>query len=368
LKSIVSAVSNDIDTDNRVHKIASTLLANGYKITVVGRKLKYSKDLSDRPYPTRRFKLLFNKGPLFYMNLNLRLFIYLLFTNEDIILSNDLDTLAACWLAAYLRKKKLVYDSHELFPELPELVNRPVVRKIWSVLERKLIKKIDLCFTVSPSIADYYKDTYRVSFEVIKNVGKFRFDHELEDVHKNSDSRIIIYQGSLNVGRGIELAIQSMAFIKNAVLVIAGTGDIDQKLKRLVSEMDLGEKVIFTGRLSFDELWQYTSRADLGISLEEDLGLNYRYALPNKLFDYIQARLPVVVSDLPEMKKIVEKYHIGEILYNRQPKELAAIIDRMLATDIPDGKYTPKLALAARELCWEKEEEKLRILFKQLYI
>jgi glycosyltransferase involved in cell wall biosynthesis len=367
LKSVVSTVSNDINTDNRVHKIALTLLANGYNITIVGRKFRNSKDLSDRPYKTKRFKLLFNKGPLFYMNLNFRLFIYLLRSREDIILSNDLDTLPACWLAASLRKKKLVYDSHELFPELPELVNRRLVKKIWSFLEKRLINKINLGLTVSPSIAEYYIKTYHVSFEVIKNVGKFRFDHELEDIQKNADIKIIMYQGALNVGRGIELAIQSMAFIDHAILIIAGTGDIEQKLKRLAAELGLEKKVRFTGRLSFDELWQYTRNADLGISLEEDLGLNYRYALPNKLFDYIQSRLPVIVSDLPEMKKIVGTYKIGEVLTQRLPENLAKIINRMFTIDIPDGKYTTKLALAARELCWEKEEEKLRILFKQLY-
>jgi len=367
LKSIISTVSNDICTDNRVHKIAMTLLANGYKITVVGRKLKHSKDLSDRPYKTKRFKLLFNKGPLFYLNLNLRLFIYLMQSKEDIILSNDLDTLPACRSAASLRKKKLVYDSHELFPEVPELVNRPLVKKIWLYLERKLIKKIDLGLTVSPSIAEYYMNAYSITFEVIKNLSKFRFDYEFEDIQKNTDNKIIIYQGALNIGRGIELAIQSMSFIDNATLIIAGSGDIEQKLKSLAKKMNIEKKVRFTGRLAFEELWQYTRNADLGVSLEEDMGLNYRYALPNKLFDYIQARLPVIVSDLPEMKKIIDKYKIGEILIQRSPENLANIISQMLNNYISDGKYTSNLALAARELCWEKEEEKLRILFKQLY-
>jgi glycosyltransferase involved in cell wall biosynthesis len=367
LKSIVSTVSNDISTDNRVHKIAGTLLSNGYKITIAGRKFKNSKDLSDRPYQTRRFKLIFNKGPLFYLNLNLRLFRYLMTSDYDIILSNDLDTLLACRFAAGIRKKKLVYDSHELFPEVPELVNRPIVKKIWSWLERKLITKINLGFTVSDSIAGYYKSLYGISFEVIKNVSKFRFDHELQDIQKNPDTKIILYQGALNIGRGIELAIQSMVFVDHAVLIIAGSGDIEHRLKTLVLKLKLDKKVRFTGRLSFEELWKCTSNADLGISLEEDLGLNYRYALPNKLFDYIQARIPVIVSDLPEMKKIVDKYKIGEILIGRSPENLAVVINKMLNNDLPEGKYNTRLALAARELCWEKEEEKLRILFKQLY-
>jgi len=366
LKRIISAVSNDIYTDNRVHKIAQTLLANGYDVTITGRLLRHSKDVSDRPYHTRRFRLLFNKGPLFYVCLNLRLFFYLLLSKVDIILSNDLDTLPACRFAAKFRKKKLAYDSHELFPEVPELVGRPVVKSIWSFLERKLIQKIDLRMTVSPSIAQYYKDIYNVSFEVVRNISRYRSENELKQKTSEEKNYKIIYQGALNIGRGIELAIRSMQFIENSTLIIAGSGDIDEELIKMVTELSMQTKVKFTGRLSFDELWNYTRSADIGLSLEEDMGLNYRFALPNKLFDYIQARLPVIVSDLPEMKSVIKTYQIGEILEQRLPEKLAAIINHMLTIDIPEGKYTAKLALAAHELCWEIEEEKIISLFKQL--
>jgi len=368
LIKIVSAVSNDIVTDNRVNKIAHSLEANGYKVTVVGRFLSTSIDLHERSYKTKRFKLLFNKGPLFYLNLNLRLFFYIAFSDFGFILANDLDTLPACFLAAKLKRKKIIFDSHELFSEVPELVNRHFVRKIWLALEKFLIPKIDLGFTVSASIAKYYENKYHVHFEVLRNVGHFRFDNEFAGVRKNLERTTIVYQGALNIGRGIELAIRSMKYIDNAELWIIGIGDIEEELKLLVADLSLESKVIFTGRIALEDVWAYTFRADIGLSLEEDMGLNYRYALPNKLFDYIQARLPVIVSDLPEMITIVDQYKIGKVLKERTPQRLAEVIIEMIKNELPTGNYNAKVGLAARELCWEREEDKLIDSVKQVCV
>ena len=363
---IVSLVSNDIVTDNRVHKIATTLQGYGYVLKIVGRKFKNSELLIARPYSTRRFRLWFNKGPLFYANLNIRFFFYLLGARTEIILANDLDTLPACWLASKIKRKVLIFDSHELFSEVPELAHRPVIRKIWSLLERLLVKRIKNGITVSASIADYYNNKYKKQFEVIRNVGQFRYDVDFEGIDKDNRTPIIIYQGALNMGRGIELAIKCMKFVKNAKLQIIGDGDIRDQLKKLTDDLQLNDRIEFVGRVPMENLWNYTSGAHIGISLEEDLGLNYRYALPNKLFDYIQARIPVVVSDLPELKAIVTQYKIGIVLTRRTPENLGEIFNRMLKDEMSRHKYLTKLELAARELCWEREEEKLIRFFKRV--
>ncbi|MBA7538230.1 hypothetical protein ES705_30504 [subsurface metagenome] len=157
-----------------------------------------------------------------------------------------------------------------------------------------------------------------------------------------------------------------MRFIPDAKLWVIGSGDIVKKLKKMVSNLDLDDQIKFFGRITLENLWDYTSRADIGISLEEDLGLNYQYALPNKLFDYIQARIPVVISDLPEMKEIVEKYAIGKILNERTPHKLADLIKGMIKDELSKGVYNTNLELAARELCWEREEDKLITLFRHV--
>lgn len=359
---IVLAATSDIVTDNRLHKVATTLSQNGYKVTLVGRRDKNSASLFSRSYLTRRFKLWFNSTFLFYLNFNVRLFFYLLKVPVDIITSNDLDTLPACWLASKIRKKVLIYDSHEMFTELPELEGRKVVKFIWTILEKLLLPKISYGYTVSQPIADYYQDKYAKKFELIRNVGSFRFDLQFKP---DFSELVIVYQGAVNLGRGIELMIRAMQHIDNAKFWIIGNGDVMKDLKNLVVDLKLEDKVIFFGRIRLDDLWQYTSKAHIGISLEEDLGLNYRYSLPNKIFDYIQARVPMVVSNLPEMSKLVEKYQIGEVLRNRTPEALASVVDSMRNKKGVMGGVNQKLELAARELCWQREEEKLIDLYRQ---
>lgn len=338
---------------------------NGYTLTVAGRRLKYSVPVTGRPYRVRRFRLPWNRGPLFYAVLNMRFLVYLLQTKVDIILANDLDTLPACFLAARLRGKKLVFDSHELFSEVPELVHRRYVRRVWQFFERLLIPRIKFGITVSQSIADHYQQLYGTSFLVIRNAGRFKYDHEFEPAIASRE-RLIIYQGVLNLGRGLEMLIKSMKYLDQVKLWIVGGGDIGKKLKSLTGRLKLRNQVDFVGRLPIDDLWKFTSQASIGVSLEEDLGLNYQYALPNKLFDYIQARIPVIVSDLPEMKALVNQYGIGEVLTDRSPEGLASQIREMLQSKIPGEKYRVNLELAARELCWEREEEKLVTFFKRV--
>ena len=164
----------------------------------------------------------------------------------------------------------------------------------------------------------------------------------------------IIYQGALNLGRGLELLIRSMHFLEDVRLILAGSGDIEDDLKDLVKEMDLGEKIKFTGRMSPDELKPITCGCDLGVSLEEDMGLNYRFALPNKIFDYIQCRIPVLCSDLPEMANLVNKYGAGAVVKERNPEKLASQISAMLELS-RKGRWDKSLEKAAGELCWEKE-------------
>lgn len=361
---IILSVTNDIVADNRVHKIANTLCENGYQVTIVGCKRSSSENLLNRIYKTRRFKLWFKKTFLFYANYNLRLFFYLMKTPVDIIVSNDLDTLGACWLATRFRKKILVFDSHELFTEVPELVDRPFVKKFWHMKERLLIPSVSIGYTVSKPIQKYYKEKYNKDFQLIRNVGLFRPDQAFREIN---EEYVIIYQGAVNKGRGLELMLKALKHLDNARLWIIGKGDELSNIKTLCKELEVDEKVIFFGRINLEKLPKYTRKAHIGFSLEEDLGLNYRYALPNKIFDYIQARIPVIVSDLPEMRSVIDLYGIGKVLTERKPEKLAELINEM-ATNV-QLRHTVKqnLELAARDLCWQREEEKVIMIYRNAF-
>lgn len=357
-KNIIIAVTNDLVTDQRISRIADTLVEKGYVITLVGRVLTDSMPIT-RQYNVMRFKLLFNKGSLFYANYNIRLFLYLMFNKFDIILSNDLDTLLASYVVSRLRRKVCIYDSHEYFTEVPELVNRRFQKQAWELIERTILPKVKYCYTVSQSIANEYNAKYGNSFEVVRNLPKQ--NNKLQIDKEN----VIIYQGALNMGRGIELMIQTMKYLTNYELWIAGTGDIDNELKNLTKELDLEVRVKFLGRIAPNKLHNITIKARLGLSFEEDLGKNYRYALPNKLFDYIQARVPVLVSGLPEMQKIIDTYKVGEVLMDRNPKKIAKQIDDFFGNTEQQQLIDANLEKAASELCWENEKIKLLSIFER---
>ena len=361
---------NDLVTDNRVHKVAVSLQKIGFVPVLIGRVLPESHPV-ERDYQTLRMKLLFRKGPLFYFEYNLRLFFRLLKMNPAVFVSNDLDTLPANYLASRIRRKPLVYDSHEYFTEVPELIGRPVVRAIWTAIEKLLVPKVDAAYTVCDSIAEVYHDLYGVDFKVVRNLpvcsATEKITHPMTSSHRMSNSsKIILYQGALNLGRGIEAAIRAMQFLEGAELWLAGDGDITNQLKQMVAELKLDEKVKFLGRLPLQQLREVTRKADLGISLEEDLGLNYRFALPNKLFDYIQAGVPVLVSNLPEMRRIVEHHQIGVVAGTHQRKELAETMKNALFDQDKIAGWKQNLSVAVQELCWENQEETLLQIYRNL--
>lgn len=364
MKRIIVSTTNDLITDQRVHRVCTSLVELNFDVLLIGRKLSNSENL-DRNYRTSRMKLLFNNSFMFYAEYNIRLFLKLFFIKKEILLSNDLDTLLPNYLISKLFRKKLIYDSHELFSEVPELINRPFVKRFWLKLEQFLLPKLKNSYTVCDSITNYYNSKYNANFKVIKNFPKTIAKIQLGQFpFEISNKKIILYQGALNVGRGLDLMIDTTQYLENVILILIGTGDIEFLLKQRVKNLNLQEKVKFLGKLTPNQLRTLTPLADLGLSLEEDLGLNYRYALPNKIFDYIQALVPILISDLEEMKKVIELYAVGEIISSREPKKLAEQITNILQNE--KGFYSKQLELAKKDLNWDKESEKLVDLFNNL--
>ncbi len=417
MTKVLISVINDLATDQRMDRTARTLQEKGFEVLLIGRKLKNSPPLS-RPYSTKRMNLLFTRGPLFYATYNIRLFLFLLFHKADAYLSVDLDTLPANYLASLVKNKALVFDSHEYFSEVPELVHRPFVKKIWLKLEQWMVPKLTYAYTVSDSIATMYKQKYNINFLTIRNLPYFsgnpggdqgNASEQSEGGHQNQSSNqyplgherpaetqsiqgayrsqnhghpissfdavkseiptghyVIIYQGALNMGRGLENLIRAMTYLDNYYLLLAGGGDLESALKELSGIEQVENKVCFTGRIIMEELFRYTQLGDIGVSLEEDLGLNYRYAMPNKLFAYIQSHLPVLVSNLPEMAYIVKKYDIGLVNHHHEPMQMALDIKLICEDEEKRKNWKANLAVAASELCWEKEEQKLVDLFEKI--
>ncbi len=360
------SVSNDIATDQRIFRTCQVLQQEGFDVHVAGRRLKDSISINDLPFRTTRFNLPFAKGPLFYASMNLRLFFWFLKQKSDLIFANDLDTLPAAWLAAIVKRKRLIYDSHEYFTEVPELQENPFVKKLWERIERFILGRFSgSMITVNESIGRIYAEKYGRKVTVLRNLPLYIAAQKLNEKKLfPADKQVIIYQGALNMGRGLEEMIEAMLYIENALLAVFGEGDVSEALKAKVIELALGDRIKFYGKKKPEVLREYTREATVGISLERNIGLNYYYALPNKLFDYVQARIPVFVSDLPELRTVVSQYKIGITCASNDPKEIAKEMSQFLNQDL-NKKYSEKLEKAARELCWDIEKEKLVKVLKK---
>jgi glycosyltransferase involved in cell wall biosynthesis len=208
-----------------------------------------------------------------------------------------------------------------------------------------------------------YKKEYGIDVKLLRNVPHTKKQNvEVENI-KIAGKKILIYQGAINVNRGIEFMVKAMKYIDNAILYIIGYGDISEEIAQLIKAENLNDKVQLLGEIPLEKLHGYTQQADLGLSLEEDKGLNYHFALPNKLFNYIQAGIPVLVSYLPEMRNLVNQYQIGGVIEIHESKHIAEKISVMLNDNEKMEIWSNNAKKAARELNWEKEKHVIAALF-----
>lgn len=362
-KKIIFTVTNDLTYDQRMQKICRSMVGAGYAVELVGRELSKSKPLTPEPYEQTRLSSFFNKGKLFYIEYNIRLFIYLLFTRFDAACAIDLDTIVPVYHAGKLKGVKLAYDAHEYFTEVPEVIRRPKVQQVWQWVERKYVPKFDLIYTVSPTLAKLFAEHYSKQVGIIMNVPTLK---EATDNSQPTTGNYLLYQGALNEGRGLEHLIEAMQHI-DSKLKLAGEGDLSNELRALVKQLHLENKVEFLGYVKPADLRQITANALIGINLLENKGLSYYYSLSNKFFDYIHASVPQVCIGFPEYKALNEKYNVALLTQDCSQYEIKAAIERLLSDDNLYRTLQKNCEVCSRELNWQAEEKKLSAYYEQLF-
>ena len=365
---VVLSVTNDLYTDPRVDKVCNFLTRNGFDVTLVGRRYGDSAALAPRAYKTHRMRLLFRKGAFFYAEYNIRLFFYLLFHHFDLFVANDLDTLLPNFLISRLKRKRIVYDSHEYFCGELSIANRPFVRKVWLSIEKFCFPKLKDVITVSQSIVDQYEKEYGIRPHLVRNIPPKATPPVTEtraSLQLPEDKTIVILQGNgLNEGRGGEELVEAMPVVdEKAVLLIVGNGTMIPQLKERVKELKMEERVRFVPRVTPEKLFNFTYLADIGIALDRDLSPNLRFSLPNKLFEYIKAGTPMVVSNLIERARIVGQYQVGLIVEDFQPENIAKKINKLVNDKQLYEEMKANCQVAAEELCWENEEKVLEEIY-----
>jgi glycosyltransferase involved in cell wall biosynthesis len=361
-KKILISVTNDIAYDQRMQKTATTLFNAGFEVKIIGRMKKTSSEYNPVLFSIHRFNLLFSKGKFFYLEYNLRLFFYLLFHGFDILCAVDLDSILPNVIVGKLKGKPIVYDAHEYFTEVPELHNRKLEKTIWKWIEKRCISRCVKMYTVSQGIADLFQKEYKKPCEVIYN-----FPRKIENKHPktntNQTNKILIYQGDLNEGRGLDIAIEGLKSIPNIELWIVGDGYERTKLETLAKESKVEKRVKFYGYVLPQDLPSLTSQADFGLNLLENKGLNHYYSLANKQFDYIQAGIPPISMNFPEYKYFNDLYPCAILLNNLTVEAFVNELTKVLANENIMIDLQKNCDIAAPNLNWEAQEIKLSSIY-----
>ena len=344
-----------------MQRICTSLAANDFAITLVGRKLKTSIPLTDHLFQQKRLHCFFTDGFLFYAEYNLRLFFWLLFQQVDIICAIDLDTILPCYFATALRGKQKVYDAHELFTEQKEIVTRPTVHKFWLAVEKFAVPKFKNGYTVNQFIADELSRRYKVRYSIVRNLpvlAPLSFGEGL-------GVRFIIYQGAVNEGRSFETLIPAMQHV-NAKLKIYGKGNFFEQVKQLIKDYKVENKVELMGFVVPQVLKQTTPQAYIAVTLFEQMGLNQFYSLSNRFFDYIMAAVPQVCVNYPEYKTINDAHNIALMIDNTAKETIADALNRLLNDETLHEHLRKNCVTARGSLNWQEEEKVLIEFYKRI--
>jgi glycosyltransferase involved in cell wall biosynthesis len=361
MKRLVFAVTNDLNYDQRMIRICTSLAEAGYAVTLIGRRWSGSPALVPRPFQQKRLFCFFRTGKLSYLEYNLRLFFYLLFIKADAVCAIDLDTILPFYFISTLKGIPRVYDAHELFCEMKEVVTRPRVYKIWKWVERYTVPKFKHGYTVNDAIAQEFHRLYQVNYEVVRNVPVL---HPISIPDK--PEKYILYQGAVNEGRSFETLIPAMKNV-NARLVICGDGNFMEAAQQLVKENGLTGKVIFKGRVLPAELRQYTLQAWAGVTLFENNGMNNYHSLGNRFFDYMHAGIPQLCVNYPAYKEINNKYNIAVLTNDLRSETLAERLNELLNNKNLYYQLQQNCLQAREAINWQQEEKKLLAVYKNIF-
>ncbi|MBK1894724.1 glycosyltransferase [Chryseobacterium paridis] len=359
-KKIITSAFSNLYTDQRIEKVCRTLHENGYEVELIGNDWAGAEEMK-RPYPFSRIPLISKSLKTAYFEFNWKLYQELKKKADQhtILHANDIDALLPNYLIAKKLNIPLVFDSHEIFSEMPAIQGK-MSQKMWRNLEQRMLPKLKFMITASGSYAQWFKKKYHVDAVVVQNAPrKIDFTIDIPD----NEPKIMLYQGAINPFRGIDKAILAMHHLDHVIFKIAGDGPMKKEYEDLVIKENLQDKVQFLGKLLPEKLRKVTITADIGMSIEENGGESYLYSLPNKVLDCIQAKVPLIMAGLPEMQNIKNQFDVGEIIKDHQPESIAAAINKVLEK----GRrgYQNELEKASNVLCWENEEVKLLQVFQK---
>lgn len=342
-------------------RICTSLSNAGYDVLLVGRSHEGSKPLQTKIFDQKRIAIGPPKGKMLYFLYWIKLFFYLLGQKADAFCAIDLDTIMPVYFASKIKGIKRVYDAHELFTEMQEVVTRPKEKKMWDAIEKFAVPRFKYGYTIGECYADVFREKYGMNYAIVRNATILR-----PITIPEKKTPYILYQGAVNVGRCFEFLIPAMQYI-DTPLIICGAGNFYDEAVALCKEYGLEHKITFKGYVPPEELREYTLNAWVGITLFEAVGPSNRLSMANRFFDYMHSGVPQLCMAYPEYEKVNARFEIANLITEPSIDHIRAALTRL----INDQEYHKRLqqnALKAREVyCWQQEEIRLINVYRELF-
>lgn len=379
-KKIYLTVTNNLVFDQRMQRICLSLSKAGYRVTLVGCDRKGSPALSPMPFQQVRLPIKNEKGKLFYLEYNYRLYKYLMNEKMDALCAIDLDTIVPVYLASKKKCIPRMYDAHEFFTEMIEVKRRPHIHFIWKKVEQWLVPKFHYGYTVGKAIADDLKQLYGVEYTLVRNMPQFsqplsaegKLPPLVSQIMKAFDAQcspvlpMILYQGAINEGRALQALADAMKAV-NGRLLLAGDGNLEPEMKAYIAEIGLEHKIFMCGMVPPADLRYLTALCYAGITIFDAYSKNQYYSLANKFFDYIMAHKPQVCVNYPEYAAILKQFPVAVTIDNTQPSTIAKSLNKLLEDRVLYKDLQNICSTASQELNWEAEEFKLLETWNKLF-
>ncbi len=284
-------------------------------------------------------------------------------TNADIYHANDLNTMFQAYACAKLfrsrkKRKKIVYDSHEV------QTSRTGYGKGIYTIEKFFIKKADKIFCENNTRAKYMADLYKMDLPTpvynypeyfdLKDITPVDIRAELDIP---DDCPILLYQGGIQYGRGLDVLVKAIPQIKRGIVVFIGDGRFKPELLKLIKEVGVEDRVRLVGMVPLAKLSAYTVNAYLGFQILNNVCFNHYSAASNKLFEYIMAGVPVVAADFPEFRNVVKGYDVGVLVDSHEPKSIADAVNFLLDDEDYRNVLSQNCYQAAKELNWNNHKD-----------
>jgi len=289
-------------------------------------------------------------------------------SKPDVVHAHDVNTLPTAWVVSVLTRSPLVYDAHEISTDREGYSS---FRKLVGWVEKRLMPRAVATITTTDVRAKFFARAYGIPRPVVlqnrPNLTRVKGSNRLrEELGLKESWPIVLYQGGLQQGRGLERLLRVAKHVEHCYFVFIGGGRLELLLRDLSVELRLSERVFFIPTVALADLPTYTASADIGIQPIENTCLNHFSTDSNKLFEYIMAGLPVIASDFPEIRKVVKNYDVG-LLAGQSETELVEVI-KMLITQPELIKRFRKNALeSADQLSWEDQECKLLDMYAEIF-